>query len=119
MGVGKDYKLITCILAKGLSAATLEGLRADMGIDSVNIARGRGGSGRSGSFEVEMDILEVVVPADRADSVFEYLYDRLEVADKPQRFMFQMALARATHFELPADLPAEEAQVAKPGATSA
>lgn len=73
------FKVIHCLLPAGVAAAVMERLRVEKGIDSMfhHHARGGGISTRKGreSFHfVEREIASVLVPEERADEIFEFLY---------------------------------------------
>ncbi len=99
----KNGKLITCITPKGKAMAIEKLLQKEKGINSVNIASGRGG-GRRG--RIEVDILTVVVSAERADEIFEFIYYSADIGEYHGGFMHQGALTGATPFELP-EIPEE------------
>lgn len=103
MNVIDDCKLITCITPKGKGLEIVRELKDEKGITTGNVAGGRGG-GRRGRLEV--DILTVVVESERADEIFEYIYDKAEINSLHGGFLFQGELTKSTHFTLP-DIPAE------------
>lgn len=102
-GHTKGYKLIACMSAQGMAGPIIESLYLDFGIVSCNVMLGRGGSGRGRSFGVEVEILEIVVPAERSDEVFEYLYEKLDVRNQPRCFLYQQDLGRSNEYLLPPD----------------
>lgn len=113
MALQDSPKLITCILPKGKALPVLEALRAEQGIISANINNARGTGRitlrafRTGYSETEKEVLRVVVPEERADELFEFIFDRAEI-DRPHGgIMYQTALDIASTFELP-DLPEED-----------
>ncbi|MEQ8233660.1 MAG: hypothetical protein RLW61_20300 [Gammaproteobacteria bacterium] len=95
-------RLITCIVPAGEGFALAESLHEEMALSTVDLTHGRGASQRSGTFADEMDVLTVVVAAERADAVFAFVYERARIASMPNRFMFQMALEAASPYQLPA-----------------
>ena len=101
-----DVKLITCVLPGGRGVELVEALHEELAVATATLAKGRGISARGGPFSEEMDILSVLIEAERANEVFEYIYFRAEVHDQIHRFMFQVPLARGTAFTLP-ELPAQ------------
>lgn len=107
-----NRKLITCILPHGIAHDLLEALDQELGIveGNVNNARGTGrlaGRKLSGlGSETEKEMLNVVVPADRADEVFAFVFERARINRPHGGIIFMSDLVRATPFELP-DLPAE------------
>lgn len=112
MPTSTAYKLITCILPLGRSAPVVRALSRDQGIDttSVSYARGVGRitplAHRGVGETTEKEILTVAVVAERADAIFEFIYDEAGI-DRPHGgLMFMHRLALATEFSLP-DLPEE------------
>lgn len=97
------FKLIACMSAPGVAGPIIESLHSDFGIVSCNVMLGRGGSGHGRSYGLEVEILEIVVPAERADEVFEYLYDKLDVRNQPRCFIYQQNLDRSNEYLLPLD----------------
>jgi hypothetical protein len=75
-----------------------------MGIHSANVSTGRGrGAGPIGNIGVwdEIDTLAIVVPAERADEIFSYIYHAAEL-DRPRGgIMYQHAVGPATQFTMP------------------
>jgi len=105
-------KLITCVLPKGRSRALLSALKQAHGIVSanVNFARGTGRmthrAFRKSMSQTEKDVLSVVVPAERADEVFAFIYETAEI-DRPHGgLIYQTELAASSVFSLP-DVPEE------------
>ena len=85
-------------------------LKQETGIctGNINSSRGTGSSAGTSDFEnwVEVDVLDVVVDADRADEIFNFIYEKAGVGEGNHGFIIQQNLARATKFSLP-DLPEE------------
>lgn len=105
-------KLITCVLHKGRSRPVLVALREEQGIVSANVNFARG-TGRMthrtyhrGMSQTEKEILQVVVPAERADELFAFIHERAEIGRPHGGLMYQTDLSAATTFVLP-DLPEE------------
>ncbi|NLX25340.1 MAG: hypothetical protein GXY61_05180 [Lentisphaerae bacterium] len=97
------YKLIACVSAQGTTGPIVESLYSDFGIVSCNVMLGRGGSGHDRSFGIEVEVLEIVVSAERSDEVFEYLYEKLDVRNQPRCFIYQQDLGRSNEYLLPPD----------------
>lgn len=102
-----EMKLISCILPPGIALDVLEALRSEKGIveASVNKARGTGRltplAYRGVGAETEKEILTVVVPAERADELFAYIFDQARI-DRPHGgIIFMNELRQATRFILP------------------
>jgi hypothetical protein len=100
----RDSKLIVCILPQGRGLGLVERLSLEMGIHSSNVSTGRGrGAGPIGNIGVwdEIDTLAIVVPAERADEIFSYIYHAAEL-DRPRGgIMYQHAVGPATQFTMP------------------
>ena len=109
----EDSRLITAILPVEVDvAALLQRLREEKQILSANVNFGRGvgrsspiGDRRLGD-EKEKEVLNVIVEAERADEIFEFLHAAADI-DRPHGgLLFMTRLRRSTRFELP-DLPDE------------
>lgn len=76
---------------------------------NVNSSRGTGSSAGASDFDswVEVDVLDVVVDANRADEIFNFIYEKAGIGEGNHGFIIQQNLARSTKFSLP-DLPVEE-----------
>jgi hypothetical protein len=73
------YKVIHCLLPAGRAAEVMERLRIDKGIADFFYHHARGGGistrkGRESFHYVEREIATVLVPEERSDEIFEYLY---------------------------------------------
>ena len=87
----KKEKRITCFLPKGAGIKIVEMLHVEKHIDSTNVNAGRGlrtveNVSDYGAWS-EQDILSVIVDANRAEEIFE--------------FIFQADIKRSTPFYLP------------------
>lgn len=104
------YKLITCIIPAGRGLELVEQVRS-LGIDSANVNHARGlGKGsrrrRGVALYTQREIITALVPTDRADEVFEFLYRAADI-DTPHAGMLLMEkVQRAVPLSLP-DLPDE------------
>ncbi len=107
------HKLITAILPKGRDKELVQKLVQDLGIQSVNInyARGLGritplrhrGVGET----TEKSIVTVLVEAERADEVFEFIFFEADINRPHGGLLFQQPLLATTMFKLP-DLEEEK-----------
>ena len=95
----KKEKRITCFLPKGTGVKMVEMLQSEKNIVSTNVHSGRGQ--RTAETWKEQEILTVIVDADRAEEIFEYIYFQGKLNEPRGGFIFQSALNRATSFELP------------------
>jgi len=107
-----EHKMITCILPHGIALDVLKKLKDEKGIieASVRNARGMGKltplAHRSLAEQTEKEIMNVVVPAARAEELFEYMFHEARI-DRPHGgIIFMAALQAATPFVLP-DVPEE------------
>tara|TARA_B100000586_G_C19965037_1_gene365393 strand:- start:218 stop:388 length:171 start_codon:yes stop_codon:yes gene_type:complete len=53
-----------------------------------------------------VDVLDVVVDAERADEIFNFIHEKAGIGEGKHGFMVQSTLMRSTKFSLP-DLPQE------------
>ena len=105
-------KLITAILPMDVDALrVLKRLKDEQGIVSANLnfARGMGRITRDRSVASETsqrEILSVVVPAERCDALFAWLYEAADI-DRPHGgIIYVQPLAEASEYTLP-DVPEE------------
>lgn len=107
----EQSKLITCILPKGAGVEVVKMLKKDKGFTTGNMSfcrgTGMGGSARRGrSDSSEKEVVTVVVPEDKADEIFEYIYFEAKV-DRPHGgFIYMTRLQKSVPYSLP-DLPEE------------
>ena len=109
MDESKDSKLITSFLPKGKGLELVKAVKEETGISTGNVSshRGTGTSSNSTFGEwVEVDVFDVVVEAERADEVFNFIYEKAGIGEGQHGFMVQSNLSRTTKFSLP-DLPKE------------
>ena len=95
----KKEKRITCFLPKGTGVKMVEILQSEKNIVSTNVHSGRGQ--RTAETWKEQEILTVIVDADRAEEIFEYIYFQGKLNEPGGGFIFQSDLNRATSFKLP------------------
>ena len=104
-----NAKLITSFLPKGKGLPLVKILKQETGLSTGNVSSSRG-TGTSGGNEfgdwVEADVLDVVVDAERADEIFNFIYEKAGLGEGNHVFMVQSSLTRSTKFSLP-DLPEE------------
>ena len=110
MDQNKNSKLITSFLPHGTGVPIVKLLKQETGICTGNISssRGTGSSAGASNFDnwVEVDVLDVVVDADRADEIFSYIYEKAAIREGNHGFIIQQSLVGCTKFSLP-DLPEE------------
>lgn len=107
-----DSKLITCVLPdNGTDLTLVKSLRAEKGIITANSFACRGVEGSStGKKKLEVKavrVVAVVVVAELADEIFEYIYDKAGINQDEGGFMYQSDLVGATPFVLPEGIPDE------------
>jgi len=113
MQIDTRQKLITCILPCGLAFELMEKLKDEKNIitANVNYARGMGKltpmAHRGVGEQSEKEILQVLVPEERSDEIFEYLYTVADINRPHGGIIYLAKLQAATPFVLP-DLPQEE-----------
>ncbi len=109
-----DAKLITCILPKGQAYPMQKMLAEKKGIRSVNFHRARGVgrfsplTARGIGEQQEKEILELTVPADIADELFEYIFFEGEMNHAHGGIIYMVSVPKATTMRLP-DLDEEDA----------
>lgn len=108
-----NTKLITCILPKGKALPLQRALVDEKNIHAGNFHFGRG-VGRDSHIrdrgigeQQERELLEVVVPADQADELFEFMYLTAEMDQAHGGMIYITTMNRSTLMTLP-DIPEEE-----------
>jgi nitrogen regulatory protein PII len=101
----KKEKRITCFLPKGSGIKIVEMLHVEKHIDSTNVHSGRGlrtveNVSDYGAWS-EQDILTVIVDANHAEEIFEYIFFQGELNKPGGGFIFQADIKRSTSFSLP------------------
>lgn len=113
MQIDHQQKLITCILPQGIAFGVIEKLKDEKNILTANMnnARGMGKltplAHRGVGEQTEKEILQVVVPTDRGDEIFEYIYTVADINRPHGGIIYMCKLQQATPFILP-DVPEEE-----------
>ncbi|MCK9460367.1 MAG: hypothetical protein M0R80_12080 [Proteobacteria bacterium] len=105
--LARPSRAVVCVLPRGEALPILEALRVDKGVATAFLHNARGaafaGGGRRSGMgrEAEKDILTVFAPEERADELFEYLYEKVGIAERPQAFLYMERPAAVTPFALP------------------
>lgn len=96
----KGHKLITCIIPEHKSIALMDKLALEKGIITANKSAARGSSYASDFAWIEMEILEVVVPNEQAEAIFEFLYTHAHINQEHGGMIFQNALTHCSEYRL-------------------
>ena len=103
----KETKLITAVLPKGVSLSVIRKLKHEMALTTVNFnyARGMGkltpAKYRGVGEQSEKEMLSVVVEKERADAIFEYIYDVAEINRPHGGMIYMQTLMQSTEYVLP------------------
>lgn len=100
-------KLIACILPKGRARALQQSLVDQKNIHCGNFHSGRG-VGRDSQIrdrgigeQQERGIFEVIVPAEQADEIFEYIFFEAGMDERHGGMIYMTAAPRSTVMNLP------------------
>jgi len=101
-----DHKMIVCFLDHGTGVNVIARLFEEKGISTSNVISGRGISANAATPAgrergTEVDLLNVAVPSERADEIFEFIYDAANLDHPHAGLIFQYAIPFVTPFELP------------------
>ena len=113
MKASQPYKQITAILPKGKGLSVLKQLKEQKSLVSANLnyARGVGRMTplkyRGVGEQTEKEMVSVIVPVDRADEIFEFIYDIAKINNPHAGILYMNALSMANEFLLPDDIPEE------------
>ena len=110
MDTSTSSKLITSFLPKGTGLDLVKALNNETGVATGNVSNSRGtGTSSNSTFGdwVEVDVFDVIVDANRADEIFNFIYNKAGIGEGNHGFIIQSNLVQATRFSLP-DLPKEE-----------
>ena len=103
--ISKNIKRITWFLPKGAGIRLVEMLHTEKNIDSTNVHTGRGlrtvESVKDYGAWSEQDILTVVVDAERAKEIFEFIFFQGELNKPGGGFIYQTATVKASNYSLP------------------
>lgn len=99
MNIETNNKLITCLIPKGEGVAAITALKDEKQVNSANVYGGRSNLFYTGK-DLESETLAVVVAEERADEIFDFLYEKLEIGTPHHGVMFQSPLTSSTEFKL-------------------
>ena len=103
-GRSEKHCMLTAYLPKGSAVELVRMLNAEKGVDTANVASGRGlGFVQSVNYGgyCEVDILTLVVSQDRTDEIFEFVHDRADIDRFGNGLLFQSRLEQTTEYVLP------------------
>jgi len=108
MARANEYsRLIGAVLPPGVAADVVQRLQEEKGINRATVSGARGldhlvqFAPRGTDDAVAMEILNVVVPAARADEIFDFVFDAARIDRPDGGIVFQHALSGAMPFTLP------------------
>jgi hypothetical protein len=111
MDISLNTKLITAVVPKGAASGLQKSLIEKWQVHA-NICHGRG-VGRAGPLkkrgigeQQEKEILEVIVDAEKADEIFEFVFFNLELDKRPGSVIYMADQQKSSVFRLP-ELQAE------------
>jgi nitrogen regulatory protein PII len=99
-----SQRLIVAFLERGKAHHVAQALHASLGLEAVHYGHGRGAGmlhAVSAREMVEVDMLSVVVDADRCDQTFAFVYEAAEINRPGGGMVFQMPLVRVAALGLP------------------
>ena len=97
-------RLIVAFLERGKAHHVAQALHASLGLETVHYGHGRGAGmlhAVSAREMVEVDMLSVVVDADRAEQTFALVYDAADIDRPGGGMVLQMPLTRVAALGLP------------------
>ena len=102
-----NTRLIACILPKGRARSLQQALVEEKNIVTATFHYGRG-VGRDSHIrdrgigeQQEREIFEVVVPAEQAEEIFEYIFKQAGMSEPHGGMIYMTALPRSTVMKLP------------------
>lgn len=108
MIVDRNLKLIAAIIKHGKGVEVVDRLVQEKGIAECNVTSGRGrGAAHRGNYGVwdEVDTIAAIVPAERADEIFEFIYEAGDVARPKGGIVFQHPITVSTRLDLSQETP--------------
>lgn len=108
----KNPKRIVCVLPKGKAVPLIRLLHEQKKLETINFHRGRGRSTavrESVSYGVyaEVEVVSIVVDADQADDLFQFIFFEADINKPHGGFLYQVPLSQSTIFHLP-EIPEEK-----------
>ena len=96
-----QFKLITCVLTKPIAIEIITRLKKEKNIITANTTHARGTSSKSDYMMKAEEILTVLVESSRADEIFNFLFNELELDQPHQGIIYQEAVSKSTPYSLP------------------
>ena len=96
-----NHRLITAMVIGKIPFSLLEQLKEEQGIITANKTHARGTSSNANYEMHEMEVLTLTVEGHRAEEVFNYLFELLEMDQPGRGMLLQERLARCTPYALP------------------
>jgi len=109
----KETKLITAVLPKGVSLGVIKLLKQEKSLTTANFnyARGLGkltpAKYRGVGEQSEKEMLTVIIDKERADEIFEYIFNVAEINRPHGGLIYMQKLILSTEFVLPETLEEE------------
>lgn len=107
MHLQTDAKLITCVLPKGRARKLHQALIDQQGIETGNWHGARGVGREAKLYErgigeqLEREIFEVTVPADRADELFEFMFFESDMDERHGGIIYITSLPQTSVWQAP------------------
>ncbi|MDX8390318.1 MAG: P-II family nitrogen regulator [Mariprofundaceae bacterium] len=107
MNQANNHKMITCLVREGATESAMSILKDRYGITAANVhyARGIGKSSplskRGVGEQTEKAVMTVIVPADQADEVFEFLYYETGIDQPHGGLIYVVPIRKTTEYILP------------------
>jgi len=96
-----QFKLITCILTKPIAIEIMKRLKEEKNIITANTTHARGTSHQTHYMMKAEEILTVLVDATRAEEIFYFLYNELELDQPHQGIIYQEGVSKSSSYSLP------------------
>ncbi|HFS85420.1 MAG TPA: hypothetical protein ENK72_02250 [Epsilonproteobacteria bacterium] len=96
-----DPKMICCFVPYGKGTELLKLLKSEKGIITANNIEARGTSLATRTLGgMQLDTVSLIVEAERADEIFVYIYETMEIAKSHEGMLYQYPLKRASEYSL-------------------
>ncbi len=96
-----DPKLIRCIIPLGKGMELLKLLKDEKDIITANKIDVRGGNVFARAVgEIQLETVDIIISQDRADEIFEYIYEKMEIGSNHHGVLYQFSLSRSSSYNL-------------------